>query len=276
MRCERHRRARPALGTLVDITLDAANVARAMPAFEAAFAEVARIHALMSAHDERSDVMRLSRRAHLEPVHVHADTLAVLRLAMRLYELSDGVFDPAVGALMARAGYVPPVELDSQAMRGSLADVVIADDGAVMFRRPLHLDFGGIAKGYAVDCAVQALSALDVAGALVNAGGDMRAFGVAEHRVQLRTAQGLSTIALLKDAALASSCHADRHASRTSPHLDARSGYAVDRQDSIVVHAPYAAVADALTKVAMVSATLADRACEALGAQWRAFAFHIA
>ena len=171
MRCERHRRARPALGTLVDITLDAPDSVSALQAFEAAFAEITRIHDLMSAHDERSEVMRLSRRAHREPVQVHADTLAVLRIAIRLHELSDGVFDPSIGGLLARAGYLPFVEPDPLVTRGSLADIVIADDGKVTFQRPLHLDFGGIAKGYAVDCAVQALVAQGVAGALVNAGG---------------------------------------------------------------------------------------------------------
>ena len=263
-----HRRARPALGTLVDITLDTDDDALAARGFEAAFAEIQRVHALMSAHDPRSDVVRLSLRAHLEPVTIHADTLAVLRQAIKLHRLSDGVFDPTVGALLARSGHVPALNVPPG---GSLADVVIAPDGAVRFKCPLHLDFGGIAKGYAVDRAVHVLARLQLPGALVNAGGDMRAFGDRAHPVQLRTAHGPQTVAMLKDAALASSCNAGLTA---SPHLDGRYGRGVLRDESVVVHAPSAAIADALTKVAMVSAPRADRACRALGAQWRAFPFH--
>ncbi|MGM9480352.1 FAD:protein FMN transferase [Roseateles sp. NT4] len=249
-RCERRRRARPALGTLVDITIDTADPGQAHAAFEAAFAEVRRIHDLMSVHDEGSDLARLARQAHLAPVAVHADTLAVLRLALRVYALSEGVFDPSAGS------------------GGSLADVVIGAEGRVGFRRPLKLDFGGIAKGHAVDCAIHALAKLGVAGALVNAGGDMRAFGDASHPVQLRMADGVQTVAMLKDAAMASS-----RADPSGSHFDARNGSAVMRDDSIVVHATSAAVADALTKVALVSTPLADRACAALDAEWRAFPY---
>lgn len=257
----RHRRARPLLGTLVDITLDEPDAQRAHDAFDAAFAAVARVHALMSVHDPLSELCQLSDSAHLYPIHVHADTARVLRLAHAVHAHSNGIFDVA-----AHTG-----------AGGSAADITVDADDGVRFARPLRLDLGGIAKGHAVDCAINVLQARGIASALVNAGGDMRCFGAAAHPVYLRFAGGVRAVAMLQDSALATSCNAGEASGVGSGartvHVDARSGHAVRRQDSIVVQAPSAAVADALTKVAMVCAVTADRACLAMRAQWRSFAY---
>ncbi len=268
------RRARPGLGTLVDIALDEADDARAQAAFEAAFETVALIHRLMSAHDAASDVRRLSEAAHLRPLHVHAHTLAVLRLARAMHTQTEGIFDIAVGALLQRAGQLPALARPGHCAPGSSADIAIARDGAVSFARPLHLDLGGVAKGYAVDCAVVALRAHGIASGLVNAGGDMRAFGPAAHAVQLRFGSGVRTVAALRDGALAASCNAGIAADAEPPHIDPRTGCGVRSAWSVLVQAPSAAVADALTKVALVCPATADRACTALQAEWRAFEHH--
>jgi FAD:protein FMN transferase len=266
----RHRRrARPWLGTLVDITLDAADDTRAEAAFEAAFEAVALVHRLMSAHDAASDIRLLSEAAHLRPLRVHEHTLAVLRLAKAMHAQSDGIFDVAVGALMARDGQVPALARPRRGLVGSSDDIHIADDGAVAFARPLHLDLGGVAKGYAMDCAVAALRAQGIASGLANAGGDMRAFGPGEHTVQLRFAEGVRAVASLREGALASSCNAGCEG--TSPHIDPRRRRSIRSLLSVIVHAPSAAVADALTKVALVCPAAADRACAAFAAEWRAF-----
>jgi len=267
----RLRRARPLLGTLVDITLDEADAQRAHDAFDAAFAAVARVHALMSVHDPLSELRALMRTAHLRPVRVHADTASVLRLAQAVHAASDGIFDVA-----AHSG-----------AGGSSADIHIDADDCVRFERPLRVDLGGIAKGHAVDCAIHALRSRGIASALVNAGGDMRCLGATAYPVHLRFAGGVRTVAMLRDSALAASTHAHLayqayqasdtpQAARTEhvdahidAHIDARSGRAMRRSDTIVVQAPSAAVADALTKVAMVCGTTADNACRAMQAQWR-------
>lgn len=259
----RLRRARPLLGTLVDITLVGADAPRAHDAFDAAFAAVARVHALMSVHDSSSELSALMRTAHLRPVRVHADTACVLRLAQTMHAASEGIFDVA-----AHSG-----------ASGSSADIRIDADDCVRFERPLRVDLGGIAKGHAVDCAIHALRSRGITSALVNAGGDMRCFGATAYPVHLRFAGGVRTVAMLRDSALAASTHAHhahhaRQAARTAhidAHIDARSGRVIRRPDTIVVQAPSAAVADALTKVAMVCSTITDNACRAMQAQWRSF-----
>ena len=133
------------------------------------------------------------------------------------------------------------------------------------------VDLGGIAKGYAVDCAAAALQSQGMGSGLVNAGGDMCAFGPHSHPVHLRFADGFRAVAELRDGALASSCNAACGTAAASPHIEPRSGRAVLSRRSVVVQARSAAVADALTKVAMLRPATADRMCAALRAQWRAF-----
>ena len=267
------RRARPGLGTLVDITFDESDAARAEAAFDAAFVEVALVHRLMSAHDPASDIRRLSESAHLRALRVHPQTLAMLRLSRRLHRLSGGIFDIAVGAELAHAGHVPRLRRapSGESGHGSSADIVLRRGGEVSFKRPLHLDMGGLAKGHAVDCAVRALQSMGIRSGLVNAGGDMRAFGAAEHPVHLRFADGPRAVALLRAGALAASCHADQDPGAAPPHLDARTRQPLRSRRSVLVHSKSAALADGLTKVAMACPQAADRVCEALGAQWRGF-----
>ena len=70
--------------------------------------------------------------------------------------------------------------------RGSWRDIILEDTGHVRFRRPLLIDFGGIAKGFAVDRAVEILKRKRVMAGIVNAGGDLRVFGSASQLVHLR------------------------------------------------------------------------------------------
>jgi FAD:protein FMN transferase len=263
------------LGTLVDITLLEADAQRANDAFAAAFAAVAQVHALMSVHDPLSELRALIGNAHLRRVRVHADTACVLRLAQAMHAASGGIFDVA-----AHTG-----------AGGSSADMHIDADNSVRFERALRLDLGGIAKGHAVDCAIHALRSRGITSALVNAGGDMRCFGATAYPVDLRFAGGVRTVAMLRGSALAASSHAHREVETPQArraahvgapigahvgtpidaHIDARDGRVMRRRDTIVVQAPSAAVADALTKVAMVCSTTADKACRAMQAQWRSF-----
>ena len=80
-------RCRPLLGTFVEVT------AATAAAIDAAFAAVAHIHALMSAHEPDSDLSRINRFAHLGPVEISDETREVLERALHWWRLSGGSFD---------------------------------------------------------------------------------------------------------------------------------------------------------------------------------------
>jgi FAD:protein FMN transferase len=152
-------------------------------------------------------------------------------------------------------------------LQGGLA---LLSQHRVRVLQPLWVDLGGIAKGYAVDCAVERLQALGVEAGLVNAGGDMRAFGGVAHPVHLRFFNRLMQVASLQNGALASSSNAELSPIET-PHIDPRTGRSACSTHTVVVQARSAAVADALTKVALLCPATADKICTVWQAEWRAF-----
>lgn len=271
------RRAKPWLGTQVDITILADDERELMHATDAAFSRIADIHRAMSFHEATSDVRALARAPAGTVLRLSADTCEVLRLALELERDSDGIFNVAVAPWLVASEALPePDRAQVPQARSMAAGIDWVSYDTVRVQSPLWIDLGGIAKGYAVDCAVEALRACGVEAGLVNAGGDMRAFGPHAHLVHLRFASGLKAIASLQEGALASSCNAQLHAMDAAtevpvPHVDPRSGLGVKSPNSVVVQAATAVLADALTKVALACPQTADRLCLSRDAQWRAF-----
>jgi len=259
-RWERVSRARPLLGTLVEISAwgspDAARMAVA-----SAFAAIERAQELMSAHDPRSDVSRMNRGAHERPIRVHRWTAQVLRFALRLQRDSRGAFDCGIGFHLESAGFLPAGTAAAQAdeARADEHTVRVEASNVVRFTRPLCLDLGGIAKGYAVDRAIAALRRAGVSRGVVNAGGDLRAFGCRGFPVLVREPRNcgrLVRLLTLRDGAVATS--AGYYSSRSvdgkqvMPILDRTRARFLPARTSVTVAAPSCVLADALTKVAAI------------------------
>lgn len=251
------RRCRPLLGTFVEITapLDCAAV------IDRAFDAIARVHACMSYHERDSDLTALRRSPAGQIVTVNPWTVTVLRQAKRLYDRSGGLFDVAIGGDLAVLGYLPVDDAVGGApLTGTTADIEIVDDSHVRCRRAMLIDLGGIAKGFAVDCAIDALSAAGVERGSVNAGGDLRVIG--DEIVALRGLDNTIEGAIeVTDAALASSSSRwrGRHfrAGNMAPHLG------IDRKPlreerTVTVIAPDCMIADAMTKIALADHGLAE------------------
>ena len=252
------RRCRPLLGTLVEITARGAVPAVLAAGVESAFAALTQVQSLMSYHEPSSELSRLNREAAHRAVRVGDWTFQVLTLSQRIHSASDGCFDPVVAPLLERASYRPrPSSVPRTASRGSFADVILLSGNRVRFACPLRLDLGGVAKGFAVDRAVDALRAAGVPGALVNAGGDLRALGNQAWPMVVRDpgAPGqLRALGTLREGALATSAvYFSRRLTSagrwTSAIVNPHSHRPWLARASVTVRAPDAATADALTKV---------------------------
>jgi len=263
------RRCRPAMGTFVDISIDDGRAELddrvRHAAMTAAFAAVDRVAALMSFHDATSDLSRLNAAASTARVRVDPWTYAVLVQASRLFEASDGVFDCTVGADLVERGLLPRHHPVASASDASFADVELLEDFHVAYRRPLCLDLGGIAKGYAVDRAIDALKAHGIETAVVNAGGDLRVLGDEPVPIHVRDLDGRRFVeaGTLADGAFATSCAVDVAGStRTASPMQARSAIIDPRRRRVVgdrkivsIVAPTCVLADGLTKVLAITGT---------------------
>jgi thiamine biosynthesis lipoprotein len=259
---ERILRARPLLGTRVDIRVDGLEAPQANAAIDAAFAAIADVHRLMSFHEADSDVSRLNRDAATRPVAVDPHTVAVIRRAREIAEASGGLFDISTARQLVEWGFLPPP--DSHYPPDPAAcwqDIVLEESGEVRFARPLWIDLGGIAKGYAVDVALAAMKLAPGAACLINAGGDLRIAGPEAEQVLLRVPPGLDKNLIpaieIADGSLASSSGPEnRRAYRglaVGPHVNGVSGGSVGANRFVTVTAAECVTADALTKVVMAA-----------------------
>jgi thiamine biosynthesis lipoprotein len=249
------RRARPLLGTYVEVAALAASPEVEWRAVAAALDAVAEVHRLMSFHEDTSDVARLNRRAAAGPVEIDPRTHAVLRRARDFSRWSAGSFDCTVGGRLAALGLLPRSRRSALRGAGCWRDVELLPGSRVRFRRPLAVDLGGIAKGYAVDRAVDALARAGAAAGCVNAGGDLRVLGDRAWPVAVRDPDcpgARVPLAPLRSGALATTSGA------FSPDgggrvVEPRTGRRRAAPQSVSIFAARCIDADALTKVVWLS-----------------------
>jgi thiamine biosynthesis lipoprotein len=266
-------RARPLLGTFVSIKVGGLAEAEANRVIDEGFAAVARIHALMSFHEADSDISALNRDGAYKAVAVAPETYDVIRRGLDIAKASQGVFDFTVAAKLAAWGFLPrPEGAPEPDPQASWRDIELLGEQGVRFHRPLWIDLGGIAKGYAVDCAVAKVTALGAAQVCVNAGGDLRVKGPMAERVLLRTGLPGDTVPVveIENGSLASSGgreHLKNHDGRlVGPHLHGARRAPVGTRSFVSVVAEDCIIADALTKVALARGREAEPLLRSYGA----------
>jgi thiamine biosynthesis lipoprotein len=223
------------LGTWVEITAQGEDEAMLHRAAQRAFETISTLQSRLNVHDPESDIARLNRVKPGTAVNVNRDTRRVLKAAMDFARASGGAFDPTVNDTVA----------------GDYEAIELLPGLGVRFARAIRVDLGGIAKGYCIDRAVDELNACGIVSGLVNAGGDMRAFGAQTFPLHLRHPNGRQLIPYgsLRNAALATSASYFDHARCAGNVRDGRSGAPLGNGMSISVRARTALAADALAKV---------------------------
>lgn len=138
----------------------------------------------MSTWEPDSDIRRFNRAPAGAWVEVPAEFLAVASAAVEVARLSDGAFDPTVGAAVDLWGFGAAGAVREAPASSALAATQIGwpalriEGGRLHQPGGLQLDLSGIAKGYAVDVAAEALRALGLRDFLLEIGGELRGEGV--------------------------------------------------------------------------------------------------
>jgi len=165
------------MGTLVEITVIPANEKAIKEAFEA----IKKVDALMSTYKEDSEISILNKKGQAQ---VSGETLEVIKDALKFSELTGGAFDITCRPLInlwkkaKKKKKIPTEEEIKEAI--SLVDykkIILEGSQIRLEKKGMQIDLGGIAKGYAVDKAIEALKKNGIKQALVNAGGDLYALG---------------------------------------------------------------------------------------------------
>ncbi|WP_419318102.1 FAD:protein FMN transferase [Caulobacter sp. ErkDOM-E] len=141
--------------------------------------------AQMSPWEPLSDLSRYNRAAAGSWTPLPADMATVVRRAIAVAEATHGAFDPTLGALTDLWGFgprpflgePPPREATLAALEASGWKRLVLDGDALFQPGSLRLDLNGIAKGFGVDQAAQALERAGVRSYLVEVGGELRGTG---------------------------------------------------------------------------------------------------
>jgi len=174
------------MGTFARVVAIATDTEIAEECISEAMAEIHRVDELMSDYKSDSEISRVNRDAAAEPVQVGEDTYEVIKRSVEFSRLTDGAFDVTVGPLMVlfhdeqKQAKAPTEEQIAEAKSKVGFEKLELDNAnqTVHFTvEGMKLDLGGIAKGYAIDKAIEAAQRGGATGGMVDIGGDIRCFG---------------------------------------------------------------------------------------------------
>lgn len=177
---------RQVMGTFAHIVAVAPNTKTAELCVESAFSALALVDKRMSDYDATSELSKVNQTGCEHPVAVSQELFEVLTTAVEYSKKTDGAFDVTIGPVVdvwrkaGENGLKPSDEelAAAQAKVGFKKLILDAENRTVKFAvEGMRLDLGGIAKGYAIDKAIEAMQTGGAVGGMVDVGGDIRCFG---------------------------------------------------------------------------------------------------
>ena len=261
------------MGTKVAVELWHEDSAVAAQSMAAVMDDMRAVDNAMSPSITQSELYRVNQRAAYEPVVISAELFALIAKAQYFSKLSDGAFDISFASLgrfySYRKSYRKNQASDQQQILSYLEAInyqFIELDKAhssIRFNHPqLKIDLGGIAKGYAVDRAIELLRRQGIHSAIVSAGGDSRILGdrqgtpwVMGVRHPRKSKEYVVKLPLI-DTAISTSGDYERFYMdgevRVHHILNPKTGLSASRVQSVSVLAPKAVDSDALSTTVFV------------------------
>jgi len=178
---EVYKRSRLLLGTLVEINVvDTSDTKRSHEGVEEAFKEIKRLESLLGRRQQGSDIREINSRQG-EKVAVSPETLELAQKSLAYERKTNGAFDMTLGRLTELWGFEgdrkapPPEDEVKSALARSGSGNIDMDlvNRTIRVKNGVHLDLGGIAKGYIIDKAGALLRERGIYNFIINAGGDM-------------------------------------------------------------------------------------------------------
>ncbi len=245
------------MGTFVEVI---SSDPRALPIV---FSEFRRIDEMMSKYKPDSEVSQLNQKGWIK---ASPEMFYIMGKSRDFWQLSGEAFDITVGPLMDLWGFtdkkfrVPAKAEIDKVLEVIGSDKIIFDkqEFVVKFKTSgIKIDLGGIAKGYALDCAVKKLKDARIESCLINAGGQVYGLGENHGRkwkvaIQSPRSQGFSGYLELKNQSVSTSGDYEQYFQkdnqRFSHIMNPRTGYPEDSGIiSATVIGPDGMTADALS-----------------------------
>jgi thiamine biosynthesis lipoprotein len=254
------------MDTVVDIEAVVQHADReAEAAIDRAFDAFRKVEQACSRFSPDSELMAACQRIG-EPVRISPYLFEPLKFALEVAKRTSGRLDPAVGKTMEELGfdrhYLTGAAVQSPSSdSASYRDIVLDElEQTVILRKPMVIDLGAVAKGFAIDLAARELKPFQ--GFVVNAGGDLYAGGVDEAgakwkigiRHPVHKELVIHTIEVSDEAVCTSGSYERRSTRSEGMHhiVNPITKRSPDELISCSVVAPYAMLADAFSTAAFV------------------------
>jgi thiamine biosynthesis lipoprotein len=155
---------------------------------DAGIAEIQRIEQLLTTFSADSETNQINSNAGIAPVAVSRETFNLIKRSLLISRVTQGAFDISYGSIDKRLWNfdqsmtaLPDAETARQMVRLiNYQNIILNEDNCTVFLRQagMRIGFGGIGKGYAAECAKQVMRSQGVESGVVNASGDLTAWGL--------------------------------------------------------------------------------------------------
>lgn len=255
------------MGNAFEITVVATDAEFADKCIDNAVAEISRIEVLLTTFNETSQTNLINLNAGIRPVPVDREVYDLIARSIKLSALTQGAFDITYGSVDKRfwnfdtkMTALPDREAAKQAVRLiNYRNIVLDAQACTVFlkEKGMRIGFGGIGKGYAAECAKAVLQKMGVNSGIVNASGDLAAWGsqpngspwtigIADPNSKYKPFSYLN----ISDMAVATSGSYEKFVmidgKKYSHTIDPRTGYPVCGIKSVTIICPNAEIADAM------------------------------
>ncbi len=181
-----HHRTLRLMGCRFDLTVVAEGADAGAGYLDTAVAEIQRIERLISSWDPNSQTSAVNRAAGITPVAVDPELFGLIQRSIGLSRLTDGAFDVTYASMDrlwhfdgSMTAMPTTAQIESSVARVGFRKVVLDPVASTVFlpEPEMKIGFGAIGKGYAADMARRRLESLGVTAGIINASGDLTAWG---------------------------------------------------------------------------------------------------
>jgi thiamine biosynthesis lipoprotein len=268
-----HKKVLKLMGNRFELTVVAADETYASRCIDKAVDEIRRIEKLLTTFNEDSQTALVNRNAGIAPVKVDKEMFDLVQRSIRISEVTQGAFDITYGSVDKKLwnfDHTMTSMPDAATAKKSVHLInyknVIADpkNGTIFLKeKGMRIGFGGIGKGYAAERAKMVLRAEGIQSGIVNAAGDLTAWGkqpdgedwtigIADPNAARNPFSWLS----ITDTAIATSGNYEKYVmidgKRYSHTIDPKTGLPVCGIKSVTIISPNAEIADAMATPVMI------------------------
>lgn len=268
-----HRKVLKLMGNRFEITVVSENEKWAAKRIDDAVSEISRIERLLTTFNESSQTNLINRNAGIAPVKVDKEVFDIIKRSKRISDITQGAFDITYGSVDKKlwnfdktmTSLPDPVTAKKAVHLINYRNVILDETNCTVFlkEKGMRIGFGGIGKGYAAERAKIILQQKGVKSGVVNAAGDLTAWGLQpdgkEWTIGIAdpdSARHPFSYLSITDMAIATSGNYEKYVmidgKKYSHTIDPKTGLPVHGIKSVTIICPNAEIADAMATPVMI------------------------